>query len=348
MLGAPRTVALFGRFKLLPRADIVRLLHQTGAREVKDLTRDTSLLAIGSGAANLIASALPGRLEQAAARGIPVVAEARLLEMLRDEPQAPATLDANGIAQIAPDLTALLNAFDIIRMDDGKLRFEDADKLRMAAALAEEDADEAQIVSALRQRRTAPKGRHRLKLDRSGAPVLIWEDGLTTVAGQGLLPLEDGEDLETLFDDAVDAEAEGNFAQAAQLYETCATHDPRDPIAPFNLGNVYLQQQQYGAGKLAYQRAIARRPGFAEAHFNLAICEEAQHNVSGAIASLRCAIQHDPDYGEAMFNLAQLELGQRNYAEAGRLFQTFLGVADSANPLATKAKQALHIIENER
>lgn len=348
MLGAPRTVALFGRFKLLPRGDIVRLLHQTGAREVKDLTRDTSLLAIGSGAANLIGSALPGRLEQAAARGIPVVGEARLLEMLRDQPQATATLDASSIAPIPTDLIALLNAFDIIRMDDGKLRFEDADKLRTAAGLVEDGADDAQIISALLLRRNAPKGRHRLKLDRSGAPVLIWEDGLTTLAGQGLLPLEDGKDLETLFDDALEAEAEGDYARAAQLYEICATHDARDPIAPFNLGNVYLHQQKYAAGKLAYQRAIARRPGFAEAYFNLAICEEAQHNVSGAIASLKRALQHDPDYGEAMFNLAQIELGQQNYSEAGRLFQTFLGVVDNTSALAKKANQALRIIENER
>ncbi|MEO1307877.1 MAG: hypothetical protein AAFV38_08070 [Pseudomonadota bacterium] len=73
MLGAPKTVTLFGRFKLLPRAQVGQLLQARGAREVKDLTRTSDLLAVGSGATNLIASgALGRRLSEASSRQIPI------------------------------------------------------------------------------------------------------------------------------------------------------------------------------------------------------------------------------------------------------------------------------------
>ena len=344
MLGAPRTVTLFGRFRLLPRADIARLLAANSARENKDLTRRTDMLAVGSGALNLVAGGSLGRrLDLAAARGIPVVGEARLLAFLRAEERETATLDPATAARLSDDLLALLNAFDLVEATDGKVRFQDADTLRSAAELAKEGLDPTAILQALKDRLRAPRGRHRLSVGPDGTPVLAWEDGVTTLSGQGLLPLDEGDDLETLFEAALEAEAAGLLDEAARLYETCAMGDKRDAIAPFNLGNVQLARGDAEAARLSYQRAIARQANFPDAHYNLARCLEASGDRNGAMAHLTSALDQDPDYGEAHFNLAQLELETGNATAARAHFErvVFLETPD----LVATARKALVLID---
>lgn len=346
MLGAPRTITLFGRFRLLPREDIARLLSASGARQNKDLTRRTDLLAVGSGALNLVpGGSLGRRLSAATERGVPVVGEARLLADLREEPRPEATLDPGSVARVSPELLALLNAFDLVEMEGGKVRFQDADTLRTAADLSDQGFEPAAILKTLKDRRNAPRGRHKLAVGADGTPVLEWEDGLTTLTGQGLLPLDEGDDLETLFDAAMEAEAAGLLDEAARLYDTCARSDRKDAIAPFNLGNVQTALGEADAARLSYQRAIARQANFPDAHHNLALALEAAGDTEGAKAHLETALRQDPDYAEALYNLAQLEMAADRLDAARRHFARFVEMGSAEPHLRDQAKRAVAVIE---
>ncbi len=344
MLGAGEKVSLFGRFRIAPRDLIVRRIHELGAETVKDLTRATTLFVVGSGAQNLLPDGRLGRrLAEARARDLPVIGEARLIALLDGQSQPEATVPLASIVNISDDLADALNAFDMIHLANGKVAFRDSDTLKNAARLEASGLPPAQILSALRRRRTAPRGRHQLKADDHGQPVLEWDDGVTNLAGQGMLPLGDSDTLDALFEAGLEAELAGDLDSAARVYETCALSDKRDPIAPYNLGNVRAAQGKPVEARMAYERALSRDPSFAEAHFNLAGLLEREGDIETAITHLKRATDIDPRYPEPVFNLAQLAMSQDRLDEAERYYRTFLQIAENS-PLEAKAQKALHLI----
>jgi tetratricopeptide (TPR) repeat protein len=348
VLGAGAKVTLFGRFRSASRSGIERFLADRGIQAVRDLTRQTTLFVVGAGSSNMIANGRLGRrLTEARARDIAVVGEARLIAGLAGEAQQESTLALARVAPIEPDLADLLNAFDLIALTGGQVRFEDADTIRTASSLDASGMEPAAIVDSLLRRRQAPRGRHRLVTDASGRAVLKWDEGTTTLSGQFMLPLEDGDSLETLFEEALDAEAAGNLDAALRLYETCARADRKDPIAPFNLGNVQSTQGDLVAARLSYERAIARDPDFAEAHFNLAGVLEGLGDPAGAARHLRLALEKDTDFAEPLFNLAQLERAAGRFREAEDLLKLYLLRAGDT-PLAEKAERALQLTRMDR
>ena len=131
------------------------------------------------------------------------------------------TLEGNGGAEtpiglarfpgISTALADLLCAFDLIALDQDQVRFSDADILSNASELVAEGLEPLEILRALTARRAAPTGRHRLAADEHGKPVLAWDDGLTTLSGQGLLPLDEKDGLEAAFEQAMEAEFAGRF-----------------------------------------------------------------------------------------------------------------------------------------
>ncbi|MEJ0065196.1 MAG: hypothetical protein WDM85_06905 [Caulobacteraceae bacterium] len=121
----------------------------------------------------------------------------------------------------------------------------------------------AEVVTIMtRARDRAPMGRHKVVLTRTGVPILQWDDGQTTLEGQGVLPLdEDHASLDDLFEAASIAEANNELDKAARLYDLCGRADRRDPIAPYNLANIRLGQGRSDEAALAYQQAPGpRRP----------------------------------------------------------------------------------------
>lgn len=344
MLGAGEKVSLFGRFRIAPREDIARRIADLGGQTLKDLTRATTLLVVGSGAINLLPDGRLGRrLSEARDRGLPVLGETRLLALLDGRDLPAATLPASKVADVSAPLLDALNAFDLIHLDGGQVAFEDSDTLKNAARLEAEGMELAAILSALRRRRTAPRGRHRLSADAHGEPVLQWEDGVTTLTGQGMLPLDDGDTLDALFETGLEAEMAGDLEAAARVYETCALSDRRDPISPYNLGNVRAEQGRLAEARVAYERAIARDTRFAEAHFNLAGVLEREGRGADARDHLRTAARIDPRYPDPLFNLAQLAMAEDDLGEAEKHFRMYLRLAEDG-PLSRKAEKALHLI----
>ncbi|MEM9726928.1 MAG: tetratricopeptide repeat protein, partial [Pseudomonadota bacterium] len=220
--------------------------------------------------------------------------------------------------------------------------------LRQAAALIAEGVSPFEAARTLRAARAAPPGRRQVvavaDAPSGGDVALSWDDGAeyTGLDGQRFLPLDLEDEGEDPFDAAMEAEADGDLEAAARLYAASAQADPRDPIAPFNLGNLQMAEGDADAATLSYHQAIARDPGFAEAYYNLAAAYERSGAAGKAEATLEAALQRDPAYGDALFNLGQLKLAKGANAEASALFEAYLA-QNPPDEWAGKARKALRV-----
>lgn len=343
-----RVAALYGRFSPGGREALAGKVLAAGGQVVRDLTRRCDLLAIGERAWALIDSgALPKRLAVARERGVVVLGErafaASMAGASADTASLPLVAALAG-ATLQAGEAEVLAAFDLIILEGETCRFEDARAVRAAAGLRTEGRSLGETVRILsRARDLAPKGRHRIQLTPSGEAALAWDDGLTTLEGQGLLPLDEAcLDLDGLFETAALAEARGDIAEAVRLYDLLARADRNDPIAPYNLGNLRLAEGAPGQAELAYRMALARDPAFAEARYNLAKALEAMGRLETAQAELEAALGGDPTLADAFFNLAQLRMQAGDAAAAKTLFERYLDLAPDSEAAATARKGILY------
>lgn len=344
-------VALYGRFLTAPRAAYLAAVSAAGGRISRDLTRGTDLFVVGLGAGAMAAKgALDERLAAARARHIPIYGEERLRARLSGETVA-AHLPLSTALKDGPlpaEAIGMLAAFDVIRLDgqgaDERCRFEDAESLRQAADLLAQGISAFEAVKTFRRARSAPPGRRKV-VALGETMALAWDDGaeLTGLDGQRLLPLDLETTVEDAFDEAVDAEADGDAEEAARLYAVCVKADRKDPIAPYNLANLQMRAGALQEAVVSYHLAVARDPRFVEAHYNLAAAYEAAREPAKAEATLEAALKIDPGYGDALFNLAQLKLARGAYEAAQRLFEAYLA-QDPPTEWAATARKALTVI----
>lgn len=342
-----RIVTLYGRFTPGVRKRLTRQIAARGARTARDLTLRSDVFVIGANASALIGhGALGGRIAQARHRQIPVLAERRFLALLdgRDEAEDCVYPLASALAQT--ELSAMdveiLAAFDLARLAEDKCRFADVATLRTANELCKGGASLGAVVRILAYARdAAPSGRRKIVLTPAGVPALQWDDGLTTLEGQGFLPLDtQSADVDELFEAALVAEAEEQWTAAARLYDMCARADRRDPIAPYNYANIKRQQGALKEAALAYRRAIARDPHFSEARYNLAQVLEALTQEAAAAVELANLLALDPAHADALFNLAQLRMKESALEEAEALYTRYLQ-REPPEDWADKARRAI-------
>jgi tetratricopeptide (TPR) repeat protein len=340
-----RSVALYGRFTAGQRDRLAREILQRGGIVARDLTRRSAILVIGSFSTALIDGGfLFSRIQTANSRLIPVWGERSFAAAIsKDESRESTTLplsQALARTSLGYDDAALLAAFDLIVLEDNNCRFGDAGTLRTAADLLGQGRSRSEVVRILlRARAIAPTGRHKIVLLPTGSAALQWDKGLTTLDGQGFLPLEGAHaTLDDLFEQAELAASSGEHDRAARLFETCGQADRGDPIAPFNLGNIRLAQDRHADASLAYQQALARDPNFIEARYNLSLAHEAAGQPSLAAAELRRVIELDASYADAFFNLARLQMKAGDLAEAKVLYEQYLALDPPAEWAATARK----------
>jgi hypothetical protein len=345
-----RSVALYGRFTPGVRDRLTAAIDARGGGVLRDLTGRSHVFVVGALAIPLIESgALSARLAAARARGVPILGERRFEAMLvgdaGDAPTAPLAT-VLGPAGLTLEDADVLAAFDLIVVEGEACRFGDAPVIRTGAELSGQGRSLTDIVRILKRAEQAPRGRRKVVLTPHGAAALQWDEGLTTLDGQVMLPLADEghASLDDLFEAASLAEAHGELDEAARLYDQCARADRTDPIAPYNLGNIRLAQAAHEAAALAYRQALARDAGFVEARYNLAQALEAAGKAEAARAELERVIAADPSHADALFNLAQLRLQARDGPAAKALFQRYLAL-DPPAEWATIARKAIALCE---
>ncbi len=305
------------------------------------------MFVVGALATALVESgALAARLRTARGRGVPVHSERAFAAALagKDARDAPTLALSTALTHTAltRDDTDLLAAFDLIDVADDNCGFGDAGTIRTADELLHYGRSRADVVRILqRARDLSPRGRHKIVLTPSGEAALQWRDGLTTLEGQGLLPLdEDHAGIDDLFEAAALAEANGELDEAARLYDMCARADRADAIAPYNYANIRLAQGAHDQAVLAYQGALARDAGFVEARYNLAQALEAAGKPDAAAVELSRVLDTDQTHSDAVFNLAQLRMKAGQMAAAKKLYECYLTL-DPPDDWAATARRAI-------
>ncbi len=88
-------------------------------------------------------------------------------------------------------------------------------------------------------------------------------------------------------------------ARAVKLIGAAVDIERNNPTALCNLGSAYKELDELEPALAAYDRAIALRPAYAEAHFNRSIVQRELKRWDAAIASCDAAISVRPDFAEA-------------------------------------------------
>ena len=98
----------------------------------------------------------------------------------------------------------------------------------------------------------------------------------------------------------------------------------------YNLGLVYLGQQQFAAAFQQFAAAVKADSAYAEAWHNLGALHSRQGHYAEAETCFSRALALKPAYGLAQRNLAQVYLLQGEYAAAERSFRQALAQGASA------------------
>ena len=339
-----RSVALYGRFSVGTRERLQHEIALRGGSASRDLTRRSDAMVVGALATALIDSGSLGkRLTDAYERNVSVMGERSFAMALTGEKPAETTLPLSTALAPTPltaDDARILAAFDLIALSGDMCRFADAAVIRAAGELLKGGRSRAELVRVLmRARDMAPTGRHKIVLTPGGEAALQWESGLTTLEGQGFLPLELGHStLDDLFEQAELAEVAGDRDEAARIFEILSSAEKSEPIAPYNLGNIRLAQGRHQEAARAYQRALERDPALVEARYNLAIALEASGRPAQAAEELQRVLALEPAHSDALFNRAQLLMKAGNFAEAKLHYERFLALNPSPDWAATARK----------
>jgi tetratricopeptide (TPR) repeat protein len=119
--------------------------------------------------------------------------------------------------------------------------------------------------------------------------------------------------IQALHDEANGLLAKGALSEALQAYQRLVSLDSRDATARNGLGAAFAHLGQYPEAEAEFRQAIAIRPSFPEAYFNLAGVHEATGRYYEAEMPLRRALKLKPSYADARARLGA------NFLLVGRL-----------------------------
>ncbi len=245
--------------------------------------------------------------------------------------------------------------FGLIRATDGLYDFQDIVSLRTIAELIGRGADPASIARSIRGLASLLPGTDRplaqLKLIAEGNGELLAELGGLLLApdGQLMLNFSPGarvDDAPAIPADFTDAAASGSaddwlehgracedeerLEEAERAYRQALARRPRYPEAHFNLGNAIRGLGRLDEAEEQFRAAIDQDPAMAIAWYNLADLLEEMERVGEAVECLRRAVGVDPLYADAHFNLASLLEATGRPGEAARHWAAYLKLDPSS------------------
>jgi tetratricopeptide (TPR) repeat protein len=328
-----QVVFVFGRLHGVTRRRLEQLIGARGGRLASKPNTRVTLIAIGHSATG---SVLPdGRILLPA--GLPAAAELAGESVLRrrlglkpppeEIDRSMSAADLERLTGLSPRLLSCLVLFDVLEPVDGRYSYRDLVAAREAGKLLARGIELRRLIEASISlvRRGLSLSEARLTEGAAGELVRDLSGEMAEFSGQLTMRLDEkARTLDELVEAADRAQETGNFAEAENLYATAMRADSRDPVVPFNLGNIFQAQSRSAEAKIAWQIAVARDPAFAEAWYNLAMAAEDEAHADLAIAQYRRAVQARSDYTDAHFNLALLLTKLERYNEALAAWERFL------------------------
>ena len=94
-----------------------------------------------------------------------------------------------------------------------------------------------------------------------------------------------------------------DYPDALACYRRAIALAPETPELHFNLGNTFLELQNWDEAVVCFQRTLSLSPGFTDAHVNLGIAHYELKSIDSAIASYRKASELAPGRADILYNL---------------------------------------------
>jgi len=343
MSGEAFRLLVVGRFAGVTRERLAVLAAEAGGVLLTRARAAPTVVALTSASApRVLAEAPPLRLPPGIPPGVRFVSERglrRLLGLAPPPADVPRTLTHAEVARSArlPGQTVdILALYDVLDPVDDHYGYADLLAAREAGRALAAGLDLPRVVAAA------------AKLARSGASLadtrlleapwgeLVQEKAgrMGRLDGQFALPLGEAfTSLDAAFRNAEAAEADGDLREAERWYRVALRIDRRDPVIPFNLGNVLDALGRGAEAALAYGQAVARDPDFAEGWLNLGHLAEAGSRPAEAETHYARALAVRPDDPDALFALAKLLTRLGRFAEATPLWDRYLGLQPAPSDL---------------
>jgi tetratricopeptide (TPR) repeat protein len=102
-------------------------------------------------------------------------------------------------------------------------------------------------------------------------------------------------DFKDIFNQAMNKQSEGKLAEAKELYRKVLKSSPRNIQALNNLGVIYMSQKNYKWAIIRFQNALAIKPDYVDAHYNLACLYSQKKDVARSFHYLKAAIKLNPE-----------------------------------------------------
>lgn len=328
------SIVLIGRLDRVPRRRLAGALRGLNARVTRRISRRSGVVVVAHGAVQALRSGeLKTVLAEADQRALPVLSEHGLLRQLSLLPaaapeQRPYTLEELAAqASLSLANARLLALFDIIEDQDGRYSFRDVKAARDFARRFDHRRDlAAALEAALAARRRHAFRRHLAEVplrpqDSEAQAMLDFGDSATSFEETWAMGLE--------------AQANRDYESAEQCLRRCAAMRPRDALCLFQLADVLVDQDRTDEAGELLRRAVAIKPDFAAAWFNLSCLTT---DMALAQRYLERALAADPDCIEAVHELAQMHMDEEAYDKALTLWERYLALArTSTSPIADRA-----------
>src|SRR3954453_6332931 len=316
MAGGPLSLYVFGRLHGVTRLRLAGLVAKAGGHLMRRPSSWVNLMAVGHGTAlAALADGPPVALPQAVLPTARLVSELglkRLLGVAGPLPEEHRALSATDLARSARldlEVAPRLSLYDVREPVDGCYGYRDLLAAREVARLLRSGVGLDAIVEAAAILRSAGRRLSEPRLLEAPWGEIVQEVAgrLGRLNGQFTLPLDEHcLSVDEVFQRAEQSEVEGDLPTAERWYRGAMRMDRKDPVLPFNLGNVLDGQGRSGEASVAYREAIVRDPAFAEGWLNLAVVSENAGRIAEALTYYDRSVEARPDYADAVFALARL------------------------------------------
>ena len=337
------------------RAEAFALVEKLGGTPRRGVTKETGVVIVGELGWPLLADGRPSNsLEQAKSYGLPIASERKFLEWIgkavpEEQTKTYTSAQLVALSKVPESVLGQLAMFGLIEPKDGRYGFRDLAAARQIASLLASGIALSVITKGLHEIRKWLPDAHlaNLRIFPEASDRILIEQlkGRTDKKGQFVLPMSAQEDdPDILFEQAQAAEEANDVETAERLYRRLMKIDPRDPAAPYNLGNLLSSEGRNVEAEAAYRAATVADPKYSGAWHNLADVLDEQGRTKEAVNCLERAIQYDPANADSMFNLALFLQKLEKHSEAAKWWRQYLKL-DSNSDWAARAKRALKLCE---